>query len=396
MPGVLLPGGLTVQRILRYYTPIPEFDYWITTARLPYYKAFDVRVFWQQHNEHRILFPQIIFACDYILLHGRQVLPIALSFLCYFGNWVALSWAFWSARTMPLFLRAIGVLLAGIVIGWQGSTVVLAFPLLLQWTLAQFTALLSLLFLRELRGTRNKQYLAACIISAVVATYSSGIGLTLWPILLGAGVLLSIRTREMIALVCSAALSIAGYFTGYEFMGSPPMGKLFLHPVFLLEFIASYLSVPFGFSEPAWLGVCLGIINLAGAALLAIIAVRRRVLRYRTGIVLFGSYAFIILSAVLIAAGQMNLKDSDFLDAKQSRYLVGPQAAWAILLLLVIWVMSHFRRATIVPYAIAALSAVLFLSGFLRLRPWLEEQNKTLQILNLPHLQWNVTCLIRG
>ena len=62
----------TIERIARYYTPLPVEDYWRTAAFLQSYQRFDFRVLWQQHNEHRIVFPELVFAADYLLLHGQQ------------------------------------------------------------------------------------------------------------------------------------------------------------------------------------------------------------------------------------------------------------------------------------------------------------------------------------
>lgn len=158
----------TIQRVIRYYSPAPDSDYWIAVARLPAYRMLDARVFWQQHNEHRIVFPQLIFAMDFMFLHGRRLLPLALSFLFHLGAWVILIRAFCSTTAIPTFIRIVGCLLAGIVLGWEGSAAVLASPFLIQWTLTNFAALLSLACLTQLKTTKKP----LCGPSYYVACYS--------------------------------------------------------------------------------------------------------------------------------------------------------------------------------------------------------------------------------
>ena len=142
---------LNIERLLRYYTPAPYLDYWRTAQMLWMYETFTFRVLWMQHNEHRIVFPEIVFATDYFLLHGRQMLPIAVSFACYFGCWLVFVWAFGSDAAVPSRVRMCGALLAGVIIGWEGSAAILVNPFLLQWTLTWVAAMLSLLFLVRLK-----------------------------------------------------------------------------------------------------------------------------------------------------------------------------------------------------------------------------------------------------
>ncbi len=91
----------TIHRILRYYNPLPTWDYWRVAESIQSYESFDFRILWRQHNEHRIIFPEIVFAADMLFLHGRELLPLALSFLCYFATWIVLAWAFWSESADP-------------------------------------------------------------------------------------------------------------------------------------------------------------------------------------------------------------------------------------------------------------------------------------------------------
>src|SRR5450631_2155191 len=70
----------TVQRIMDLYIPIPMGDYWRVPQFLKAYQTLRIGVFWKQHNEHRIIFPEIFFAIDMLWGHGRMILPTAVSF----------------------------------------------------------------------------------------------------------------------------------------------------------------------------------------------------------------------------------------------------------------------------------------------------------------------------
>jgi len=107
--------------VIGSYSPLPYYDYWDTVAQIDRYRQLDFRVLWRQHSEHRIVFPEIIFAADYLFFRGREILPIAFNVLFYFGTWLLLSATLFRNRRLPLFARVCAILLAGIVMGWGGG-----------------------------------------------------------------------------------------------------------------------------------------------------------------------------------------------------------------------------------------------------------------------------------
>ncbi len=354
-----------VRQILHYYNPLPAWDYWRVPDFLNAYRAFDLRVLWRQHNEHRIVFPEIVFALDMLWLHGREILPLALSFLCYFGVWAVLAWTLFSERSLT------AILLAGIVMGWEGSAVVLASAFLLQWTLMQLAVVLSFAFL-------TRRWVAAAIIAAIVATYSSGNALLLWPLLLIAGALLSLARRQMAVLAVAAGLSIGVYFIGYHFSGNLNLRNFIFHPLYSAEFIGAYLSMPFGAMKAPGFGVWVGLTTLLIAILLLIIAARTGLLVSRAGIVLFGSYAFTVVTALLTAAGRMDPADPRFSAAETARYVSVPLANWAVFVCLCLWIASKRDWKFASPPAIAFVVIVLLLIYIPKLRWWLDDKDRTI------------------
>lgn len=362
----------TVQRILHCYTAAPTGDYWRVALYAPRYRAMDMSVFWTQHNEHRILFPEIVFALDMLALHGRHILPLAVSFVCYFSSWLVLAWTLFSDRKFSPTVRNCAILLAGVVVGWKGSASVLADPFLLQWTLMSFCVLLSLAFLCRVKEAPSNFPLILCIASAIISTYSSANALLLWPLLIACGFLLGLSRRQITILAIAASVSLALYFVGYTFSSHVDILALLAHPFYLLGFVGSYLSMPFGGMKGPDFGAFVGLISLFVVIVLFIVAARSRLLISPPAVVLFGWYSFTLLTVLLTAAGRMDLQDSGFGVAKTARYLTVPLMTWAVSISLCIWLASRCRWKIASAPAISFIVAVLLFMGFLKLRRWVE------------------------
>jgi hypothetical protein len=117
-------------------------------------------------------------------------------------------------------------------------------------------------------------------------------------------------------------------------------------------------------------GVYVGLANLAFAIYLFIYALRERLLDTRQCVVLFGTYCFALLTAILTAAGRMDVADATFTAAKADRYVTVPLVNWGVLISLTLWLAAR-RRWRIAPVpALAFCFAVLLATGCLKLRAW--------------------------
>src|SRR3954464_14326754 len=210
----------TVGRVVSYYTPLPMWDYWRVVENLEDYKTLHLGVFWRQHNEHRIIFPELVFAFDMLFLHGRLVLPLVTSFLCYLVTWAILSSTVLFDRALTRTEQFFSVCLAGIMALWEGSANVLAIPFLLQWTLMQVAVAATFLGLSRLPRQSSNRALAGTVAAAAVATFSSGNALVLWPLVLGVTLLLRLKKRQIAILLASAVVNLSLYFVGYRFSSS--------------------------------------------------------------------------------------------------------------------------------------------------------------------------------
>ncbi len=362
----------TLARLPGLYVVIPTEDYWRVVQNLKQIQSLDFRFLWHQHNEHRIVFPDIVFALDVLLLHGRRILPIVVSFLCYLGSWLILARLVSRESAIPATTRISIVSLTAVVIGWKGCTLVLANPFLLQWTLVEFAALASLTLLAHVPDDNDRWVMAGSVGSAIVATYSSANGLLLWIILLIAAYILKLSRKQALIVGIGAILADGFYFVGYRFAQNTNLLNLLLHPGYGIRFIAVYLSMPFGGMKSPVFAVYLGIAVLCAFAWLLFVAITRGLIRSRLGIVLFGSYVFTLLTAILTAGGRMDITDAAFSGAKATRYLVPVTINWAVLIALAIWMASVQRwRITSVPVLTVLFAALLSIS-FIKLRWWLQ------------------------
>jgi hypothetical protein len=356
--------------VIRFYSPLPYFDYWNTVSKIDDYKRLHIVVLWQQHSEHRIVFPEIVFAADYIFFRGREILPIALSAFFYFSTWLLLSAMVYRNRLLPAWSRLCAILLAGIVMGWEGGAFLVAAPFLLQWTLLLAAAVLALFLLTHVPGSRRPWvYLAGSIASSIVCSYTSANGLLLWPVILLAAWILRLTKAQFMALSASAAASIGLYFVDYHFSAGTHPGALLTHPFYAIFFAAAYLGMPFTVIGPR-LGVSLGLFELAAYLVFVMLAFRRQLLSARTGTVLLGFYLLCILTAATTAVGRMNPQDPFFGAATAHRYIIVPLAAHAALILAAAWLCGNARYYFRFSF-IAVFALCFVLSGkSRRIRDW--------------------------
>jgi hypothetical protein len=146
--------------------------------------------------------------------------------------------------------------------------------------------------------------------------------------------------------------------------------------------------MPFGGMKSAQFGVGLGLVSLCTVAVLAVLAVRKRLLHSRASIVLFGCYLFSLFTALLTAAERMYTTDLTFTAAKPARYLILPLVTWAVFVLLCLRLSSKLPWRVASPQVITVIVASLLLLGLPKLRWWLQAQddeyaNEQLETLGL-------------
>lgn len=369
---VVFNWSAILRQIALSYVPLPVGDYWRVVQDYSQVKQLHLQVLWRQHNEHRILFPEIVFLLDAFLFGCRGILPLVVSFLCYVALWIVIAWVLLSDKALSRENRITAALLAGLVMSWKGSASALAWPFLLQWTLTQFAVLLSFVFLvLAKQQTRANLSLVLAVLCAAVATYSSADALLLWPVLILAALLADLSKRQMMALVLSAAFVIGWYFKGYFFSQSFHASDLFSHFLYAAGFVSAYLAMPFGNIKSPIFAVYVGVVQLLLTTWLLLYAWRTHLLKKTPAVILFSYSGFVFLTAIATAAGRMNPADPTFTAAKAARYVTVPLVNWAVLVALCLWISSR-RSGRVWPLPVLAICFALLIGiGFLKLRWWL-------------------------
>lgn len=346
--------------LLRGYSDVPFWDEWRGMDHFPAYKHFELWVFAQQHNEHRIVFPELIIAIDALLFHARKVFTIAMSCSFYIATWFLLAKSILWSRTANRFALWCAILTAGIVIAWSGSTLVLGTAFQVQWTLVEFAIAASFFSMAEASEFGNPRWTALTIALAVVATFTSANGLFIWPVLIAFALLLRLRKLDVAALGVSAVVSIALYFTDYQFSSHASLALAFEHPILFLSFIAIYIGVPFS-SASDQVGIVAGIISFGSVIAFAVYAFKSRQLRTRPAVVFFGFYLMVVFTAAMTAIGRMDPQNPSWLGgASAHRYLIVPLEGWACLAMIAGWLLSG-SRVRIWPVPLAAVLIALFI-----------------------------------
>jgi hypothetical protein len=259
---VLYYWTLIIIAMWHNFVPLPMWDYWITVMHLPQYERFQFSVMLPQHNEHRIIFPELVWAADYLCFRGRQILPIALNFICHFATFFLFAWAFNAIPRLPRKIAIGGMLLCGILMGWRGLSFLLSASLSLQWTLFEVFSALAFWQIVQVRNARRPwttlAFVTAC---AVVAEFSSSQGLAVWPILIVAALWLRMGWRETVGLAIAGAFFTALFFVGYQ--KSPADPSILIHHFgFWARFIGCYLGLPFSLVNNEY-GIVMGWLSLA-------------------------------------------------------------------------------------------------------------------------------------
>jgi hypothetical protein len=267
---------------------------------------------WTQHNENRILVPNLVVVAEALVQDYNSKSIILLSALIFIASYTFILATFRSYVGQPL--TPLHSLTLGLVWFSLEDTDNSLWGFQLAWYMVLFfLVILLLLFARE-RGHR-KTVLAVAVIVSVAASYSSLQGLLLWPI----GLLYVVWQRpidrrryiEGGVWLLAGAVTTAIYFWGFDFQttgggGSP--GFALRHPVDLAKFVLAELGniIPTIDVSDLRLHEILGLLLLIVAVFIVARCVRdrksRSVCPLPLALIVFG-----VLFDVSIALGRLKL-----------------------------------------------------------------------------------------
>ena len=312
------------------HNAIPQADEWFS---FEVYDAMrtDGRVLshlFQQHNEHRILFPRLVLFSDYLFFGGCGLFDKAVILLVQVLETALFVW----------LIRQIG---AGVAArrGLCAVVTVLFFSLYqsenFQWAFqVQFVgvfacaSLCCTLFALGLSadgfGRRSAGLIAAAFLLALVATFSMANGILAGPVLVAMALVARARKWVTISAAAVAAALIVAFSIGYHIDDSrESAGVLWHHIPRILAFTAGYLGnfARFGIRSQ----VAFGWVGLAATAVMAgTMLVRRDANPVR--LALLGIALFTVGSALTTALGR-SVSGMDGIAS--SRYSTGAATFWA-------------------------------------------------------------------
>jgi hypothetical protein len=304
-----------------YALRLPFSDEW-TWAELIYRFRLGSLSFadlWYQHNEHRMLFPNLI-ALGLASLGGwsqlrESLFSLLVAVITQIGVFVLLRRAITPGRLPYAFLIA-SLLLYSLaqIENWDWGFQI-------AWFLCNACAVWALLLL----GSAGQSWFAliAAMIIATVASFSSSQGLMIWPA--GVATLLLVQKRRPAQIVIWIGVAVGIFFVYFHGFQKPVVSPnlLILAPS-PLEYIA-FFGAYFGSVFANWLNfwVCV-VVGWAGIVALALM-VMRAVLRYRADRVTgsrvaswIGIVVYALATAAITTIGRIGFGEA---QALASRYV---------------------------------------------------------------------------
>ncbi|HEY2125411.1 MAG TPA: hypothetical protein VGG94_08115 [Chthoniobacterales bacterium] len=298
----LFPAALVIRLIAEYGVNVPFGDEW---AMIPLFaKWHDHQMtladLFRQHNEHRIFFPKLIYLAFAQLTHWNLRGEMFFSvFLC----------GLTSASLYGLLRRTVGGTTRRRLTLWAISNVLIFSPAqaenwLWGFQLQMFmptVCLVAALLVLQTPALNIARFLGVTVL-ALIATFSFGNGLLIWPVLGLALFLSGVNKRWIIAWAGLCVLTVALYFTGYETHPLPghPSFPARYYVIYFLRFNGNALNlfpVPGQLTLAAAIGA--GAVLLLGAMTLHFLREQRQALRAAAPWIALAAYA---VGSSLIAA----------------------------------------------------------------------------------------------
>ena len=340
---VVLWGGAiavvvtTLSALLASASPFPWWDEWETVAEFGRVMtgSFRLAELWAQHNEHRLLFPRLVFFADYRFFSGMGVFTIATMLalqgvhaivLCRLARGAGLRGGAWLAVT--------ALIVAGLFSAIQIDN--FAWPFQVQIFSVYLAASGAFAAAAAADGARRAGtrvgaavWLAVAVGLGFVGTFSLANGVFIWPILLLLCLRLGLPWRGVALVAMAAGLSVALYAHGYHQPGSGPRLAGLRDVPWILIFACVYLGNVIGSGGP----VVAGLVGAVGALLGAVLSAPGLLLRrprvpaaeYALGSIV----VFVLATAFITGAGRLSMG----LDAAlASRYATPVLIFWSALM----------------------------------------------------------------
>ncbi|WP_153242508.1 hypothetical protein [Frateuria defendens] len=340
----------TIYGAYHNYSPVQWWDQWV--GGVGFYQRIregDWAVFWEPHNEHRIVFSRILFLFDIGFFGGVNVFLIVCNLILLGSIGCILIYAY--KGDMKLW---IGAIVFGFVFSWiQYQNIVWGFESQCI-AIYVFSLLAFLYFSKSEDRARN---ISLALLFCTAATLAMGNGIASFFVAAIQGMVQRRPLRESVIMGVAGGLALALYlihFHAPELPVAPDMAAVHFAQA---KYLAIFLGGPiFHVGHGSlFLAATAGIIYLLVAgALVAWLYLKRQVNPFRS--FLIGGIGIVVASALAAAHGRWML---GFVGAASYRYETTPLLGYALLFMLALDVFRSDRsRGWIVAIATFVLAAL--------------------------------------
>ena len=341
----LVPLALLVCVVARYAVDVPYLDQWelVPLLEKSYHGELTLHDLWTQHNEHRILFPQIIMLALARLTGWNIRCELAVNVILALGIFAVF------ACQLKMTKQKLGV---GS-LSWAVPAVSLVVFSLSQhqnwlwgWQLQMFLNLLAVLggIVLLAQATFHWRRFVAAAGLGIVATYSFANGALFWPI--GLAILFigtaGIRERKpaLIGWTLIGGLTLWSYFYHYHKPEEhPALSLIFQMPLeyiaYVFKYIGSTCAQGVGGSRAidGVLAFMFGVFGMVTLGWAGVMLVRKQIAGFRVLLPYFAMSLYSIGSALITGVGRLGFGSN---QALASRYCTMETPLWVSLIVFLI------------------------------------------------------------
>lgn len=231
---------------VRQFSPVPFFDIW--NGAIEFYLNFeqthDWRLWWAQHNEHRILLARALFWLDLRAFGGTGAFLVCANYT-FLGLIVCLFCKILNEAKISSLKYVMPFSIAWLVFWIQNENLTWGFQV--QFWMAQLFPLLAFYSYFKYLEVKKLKYFAASMLCALLATGSMANGVLVAPLLLLYAGYSRSGWRSYAAIAVLVVIELATYFSNYSAPGhhGSLLSAVRSDPIGLLHYIALYLGSPF-------------------------------------------------------------------------------------------------------------------------------------------------------
>lgn len=231
---------------VRQFSPVPFFDIW--NGAIEFYLNFeqthDWKLWWAQHNEHRIVLARALFWLDLRIFGGTGLFLVFANYT-FLGLVVALFCKILKEAKLPSPQYVVPFAIAWLVSWIQNENLTWGFQV--QFWMAQLFPLLAFYLYYKTLESNQLKYFIASIFCAVLATGAMANGILVAPLLLLYAVYSRSGWRKYSVLTTVVVAELMLYFSSYSTPGHHGnlLSAVHSNPLGLVHYISLYLGSPF-------------------------------------------------------------------------------------------------------------------------------------------------------